>query len=90
MNAFEFLSYMSYIYTRKNHKEGSSGQEISFMKISVKGSIPKDNSVRGHNPRWKDTFSIDDKGGEIYQMQRTEAWFQEDQIYHMQRKEAWF
>jgi hypothetical protein len=24
----------------------------------------------------KDTFSIDDKGGEIYQMKRTEAWFQ--------------
>ena len=23
-------------------------------------------SVRGSNPRWKDTFSIDDKGGEIY------------------------
>jgi hypothetical protein len=24
---------------------------------------------------WKDTFAIDDKGGEIYQMQRIEAWF---------------
>jgi hypothetical protein len=23
---------------------------------------------RGSNPRWKDTFSIDDKGGEIYHM----------------------
>jgi hypothetical protein len=36
----------------------------------------EDNSVRGSNPRWKDTFSIDDKGGEIHQMQRIEAWFQ--------------
>jgi hypothetical protein len=36
----------------------------------------EDSSVRGSNPRWKDTFSIDDKGGEIHQMQRTEAWFQ--------------
>jgi hypothetical protein len=33
-------------------------------------------SVRGSSPGWKDTFAIDDKGGEIYQMQRTEAWFQ--------------
>jgi hypothetical protein len=32
-----------------------------------------DNSFRGSNPGWKDTFSIDDKGGEIYHMQRTEA-----------------
>jgi hypothetical protein len=30
------------------------------------------------------------KGGEIYQMQRTEAWFQEEEIYQMQRTEAWF
>jgi hypothetical protein len=28
--------------------------------------------------------------GEIYQMQRTEAWFQGEQIYQMQRTEAWF
>jgi hypothetical protein len=36
----------------------------------------EDNSVRGSNPVWKDTFSIDDKGEDIYQMQGTEAWFQ--------------
>jgi hypothetical protein len=35
-----------------------------------------DESVRGIRPEWKDTFVIDDKGAEIYQMQRTEAWFQ--------------
>jgi hypothetical protein len=35
-----------------------------------------DESVRGSRPEWKDTFAIDDKGGEIYQMQRIEAWFQ--------------
>ena len=39
----------------------------------MRGSIPKDSSVRGSNPRWKDTFSIDDKGGEIYRMHRTEV-----------------
>jgi hypothetical protein len=55
---------------RKHHKEDSSGWGISFRKSSVRGSIPKDSSVRGSNPGWKDTFSIDDKGGEIYQMQR--------------------
>jgi hypothetical protein len=33
-------------------------------------------SVRGRRPEWKYTFSIDDKGGDIYQIQRTEAWFQ--------------
>jgi hypothetical protein len=38
---------------------------------------------QGSNPGWKDTFAIDDKGGEIYQMQRIKAWFQEDQIYQI-------
>jgi hypothetical protein len=40
----------------------------------------------------KDRFIIDDKvlGEQIYQMQRTEAWFQGEQIYQMQRIEAWF
>jgi hypothetical protein len=33
----------------------------------------EDISVRGRSPRWKCTFLIDDKGGDIYQMQRTEA-----------------
>jgi hypothetical protein len=33
----------------------------------------KDSSARGSNPRWKDTFVINEKGGEIYQMQRIEA-----------------
>jgi hypothetical protein len=56
---------MSYIYMRKHHKEDSSGWE-SFRK-SFRG---RKSSVRGSSPRWKDTFSIDDKGGEIYQMQR--------------------
>ena len=41
----------------------------------------------GRSPGWKDTFSIDDKGGDIYQMQRTEAWFQGEQIYQMKRIE---
>jgi hypothetical protein len=36
----------------------------------------QDNSVRGGIPGWKDTFSIDDKGGDIYQMQRIEEGFQ--------------
>jgi hypothetical protein len=75
MNSFEFLSYISYIYTRKHHKEENLGKEINFKKSLVRGSIPNDSSVRGSNLRWKDTFSIDDKGGEIYHMQRIEAWF---------------
>jgi hypothetical protein len=33
----------------------------------------EDSSIRGSSHRWKDTFSIDDKGGEIYQMQRIKA-----------------
>jgi hypothetical protein len=45
----------------------------------------EDSSVMGSSPGWKDSFAIDDKGGEIYQMQRTEAWFQgEHEI------ETWF
>jgi hypothetical protein len=61
---------------RKHHKEDNSGREISFRKSSVRGSIPKESSFRGRSPGWKDTFVIDDKGGEIYQIQNTEAWFQ--------------
>jgi hypothetical protein len=49
----------------------------------TRGSTIRGQFVRGSSPRWKDTFAIDDKGGEIYQMQRTEVWFQEDQIYQM-------
>jgi hypothetical protein len=64
------------MYMKKHHKEDISGQEINFRKSSVKGSISMDSLVRGRNPRWKYTFSIDDKGGEIYQMQSIEAWFQ--------------
>jgi hypothetical protein len=37
------------------------------------GGVSPRSSVRGSSPRWKDTFSIDDKGGDIYQMQRN-AW----------------
>jgi hypothetical protein len=46
------------MYMRKHHKEESLGWEISF----------KDSFVMGSSPRWKDTFSIDEKGGDIYQM----------------------
>jgi hypothetical protein len=35
-----------------------------------------DDSFRGSILGWKDTFAIDDKGGEIYQMHKIEAWFQ--------------
>jgi hypothetical protein len=74
MNSFEFLSYMSYIYTRNHHKEDNSGWENRFRKSSARQSIPTDNLVRGSIPRWKYTYSIDDKGGEIYQMQDRNAW----------------
>jgi hypothetical protein len=59
---------------RKHHKEDSSGWEINFNKSSFRGSIPKEISVRGSIPRWKDTFSIDDKGGDIYHMQDRNDW----------------
>jgi hypothetical protein len=42
----------------------------------------EDSSVRGSSPGWKDTFSIDEKVGEIYQMQRTEAWFPGEKWSH--------
>jgi hypothetical protein len=50
---------MSYIYTRKHHKEDISGWGINFRKSLVRGSIPKDSSVRGRNPGWKYTFAIE-------------------------------
>jgi hypothetical protein len=75
MTNFELLSYMSYVYMRKHHKENYSGWQIKFRKHSFRGSIPKDSSIRGSNPRWKDTFAIDDKGGDIYHMHSIDAWF---------------
>jgi hypothetical protein len=41
----------------------------------TRGSTIRGKSIRRSILGWKDTFSIDDKGGEIYQMQRIEAWF---------------
>jgi hypothetical protein len=35
----------------------------------TRGSTIRGQFSQGSNPRWKDTFSIDDKGGDIYQMQ---------------------
>jgi hypothetical protein len=55
---------------RKHHKKESSGWEISFRKSLVRGSIPKDSSVRTISLGWIDNFVIDEKRGEIYQMQR--------------------
>jgi hypothetical protein len=53
----------------------------------TRGSTIRGQFSQGEQPRWKDTFAIDDKGGEIYHMQRTEAWFQGEKIYQMQRTE---
>jgi hypothetical protein len=39
-------------------------------------TIKRTVQLGGASPGWKNTFVIDDKGGEIYQMQRIEAWFQ--------------
>ena len=49
----------------------------------TQGSTIRGQYVRGSILGWKDTFAIDDKGGQIYQMQRIEAWFQEEKIYQM-------
>jgi hypothetical protein len=46
------------------------------LRCTQGSTIKRTVTVRGRNPRWKNTFAIDDKGGEIYQMQRIEAWFQ--------------
>jgi hypothetical protein len=45
-------------------------------RVQSGGVSPRMISIRGRDPRWKDTFAIDDKGGDIYQMQSTKAWFQ--------------
>jgi len=39
----------------------------------TRGSTIRGQSVRGSSPGWKDTFAIDEKVGEIYQMQRIEV-----------------
>jgi hypothetical protein len=72
MNAFEFLSYMFYLYMRKHHQEDNLGWGSKFRKSSVRGRNTKDSSVRGSILGWEVTFSIDVKGGEIHQMQDKE------------------
>jgi hypothetical protein len=47
---------------RKHYREDSSGWEISFRKISFRGSIPKDNSVRGNSSDGKIPFPLMTKG----------------------------
>jgi hypothetical protein len=49
---------MSYIYTRKHHKEENSIYGSSLRKISVRGSSPKENLVRGSSLDGKLPFSL--------------------------------
>jgi hypothetical protein len=46
--------------------QGSTIKRTVQVGRSVSGRV----QFRGSSPGWKDTFSIDEKGGEIYQMQR--------------------
>jgi hypothetical protein len=54
---------MSYIYTRKHHEEDSS----------VRGSIPRESSIRERNLEGKLPFSLNVKGGEITHMHAEKA-----------------
>jgi hypothetical protein len=45
------------------------GRSVSG-RVQSGGVSPRTVQLGGASPGWKDTFSIDDKGGEIYQMQR--------------------
>jgi hypothetical protein len=87
--AFEYLRQRLGVISTPKMNECFLNAYLICLRCT-RGSTIRGQSVRGSNPRWKDTFSIDDKGGEIYQMQRTEAWFQGEHIYQMQRTEAWF
>jgi hypothetical protein len=56
----------------------------------TRGSTIRGQVQSRENPGWKDTFAIDDKGGEFHQMQITEAWFQGEQWSHRCRGQACF
>jgi hypothetical protein len=62
---FELLSYMSYMYMRKHHK-----RTIQSGGATPDGKIPFPLMKKGERfIRWRGQRKI-------YQMQRTEAWFQ--------------
>jgi hypothetical protein len=44
-----------------------------YMRNTIKRLGDQMSKLGGEAPRWKYTFSIDDKGGEIYHMKRIEA-----------------
>jgi hypothetical protein len=62
MNVFECLSYMSYIYMRKHHKEDISGQEISFKNIFFMGVSPRTVQLGGVAPDENIPFPLMTKG----------------------------
>jgi hypothetical protein len=53
---------VSYIYTRKHHKEDISIWGRIFREILVRGSIPRDSSIRGSIPNGKLPLSLMSKG----------------------------
>jgi hypothetical protein len=53
---------MSYIYTRKHHKEDNLVWGSSFRNSSVRGRSPKDSSVRGSNNGKKLPLALMSKG----------------------------
>jgi hypothetical protein len=70
------------MYTRKHHKRTvQSGGATPDGKIPLSLMTKGERFIRCRGQGM---------GGEIYQMQRTEAWFQGEKIYQMQRTEAWF
>jgi hypothetical protein len=74
MNSFEFLSYISYIYTRKHHKEDNLDWGSSFRKNSVRGRNPKESLVRERIPGREVNFAIDVKRGGIFIRCRIESY----------------
>jgi hypothetical protein len=48
---------------------------LSYMSYMYMRKHHKRTVCQGEQPRMERYLAIDDKGGEIYQMQRTEAWF---------------
>jgi hypothetical protein len=62
MNYFEFLSYISYIYMWKHHKEDNSFWESSLKESSVMGASPGIVKSAGVTPIGKLPFPLMSKG----------------------------
>jgi hypothetical protein len=89
VNGFDSLSYMSYIYMRKHHKEEILVWGSSFRRSLVRGSSPKDSLVRGSSLDEKLPFPMMCKGERFIKCMYIELYAWSESIEACFQGEQW-